>query len=580
MCEEVRTVADGMDGLSLRSMWENAVSAHSDKEYLVFCSADGTESRYTYERFDCLANQTANFFWKLGVRKGQTVAVHLCSSVDFMLCLFGLAKIGGVMVPVNEQNLKAESAYILGRCMPAAVVCEPRFLELYEQIRAEDPRLVKELVVARSNEGRSGAVNFAEGVLRQSERLQASVELSSFDTVEVMFTSGTTSRPKGVEFTHANFVYAGWYAQWQTALRSDDVLFTTMPACHSNFQLAAMMPVIAAGASLVLVEKYSASRFWDQVRRFEGTIIQCVSMMVRTLLLQPERANDRDNDVREVLYFLPLDTESKERFEERFNVRIMNSYGSTESLNWVITDYPTGPRKWPSVGRAGLGYEARIVDENGCELPRGEVGDIEVKGVPGRTIMKGYFNDPKATAATIGAEGWMSTGDKGWCDDEGFFYFVDRVANMIKRSGENISAAEVEEVLESCELIAEAAVVGEDDPIRDQLVKAFVVPTAGARITVEDVLAYCRANLAAFKVPSIVEIRSELPHTCSMKVEKKLLRAQVASAPGVSVAGALSDAQAAQPASAAWPADRSAASAAEGSPVAPDFDAGEGGNAL
>ena len=569
-----------MDGLSLRSMWENTVSAHSDKEYLVFCSADGTESRYTYERFDRLANQTANFFWKLGVRKGQTVAVHLCSSVDFMLCLFGLAKIGGVMVPVNEQNLKAESAYILGRCMPAAVVCETRFLELYEQIRAEDPRLVKELVVARSNEGRSGAVNFAEGVLRQSERLQASVELSSFDTVEVMFTSGTTSRPKGVEFTHANFVYAGWYAQWQTALRSDDVLFTTMPACHSNFQLAAMMPAIAAGASLVLVEKYSASRFWDQVRRFEGTIIQCVSMMVRTLLLQPERANDRDNDVREVLYFLPLDTESKERFEERFNVRIMNSYGSTESLNWAITDYPTGPRKWPSVGRAGLGYEARIVDENGCELPRGEVGDIEVKGVPGRTIMKGYFNDPEATAATIGAGGWMSTGDKGWCDDEGFFYFVDRAANMIKRSGENISAAEVEEVLESCELIAEAAVVGEDDPIRDQLVKAFVVPAAGARITVEDVLAYCRANLAAFKVPSIVEIRSELPHTCSMKVEKKLLRAQVASAPGVSVAGALSDSQAAQPASAARPADRSAASAAEGSPVAPDFDAGEGGNAL
>lgn len=573
-------MADGMDGLSLRSMWENTVSAHSDKEYLVFCSADGTESRYTYERFDRLANQTANFFWKLGVRKGQTVAVHLCSSVDFMLCLFGLAKIGGVMVPVNEQNLKAESAYILGRCMPAAVVCETRFLELYEQIRAEDPRLVKELVVARSNEGRSGAVNFAEGVLRQSERLQASVELSSFDTVEVMFTSGTTSRPKGVEFTHANFVYAGWYAQWQTALRSDDVLFTTMPACHSNFQLAAMMPAIAAGASLVLVEKYSASRFWDQVRRFEGTIIQCVSMMVRTLLLQPERANDRDNDVREVLYFLPLDTESKERFEERFNVRIMNSYGSTESLNWVITDYPTGPRKWPSVGRAGLGYEARIVDENGCELPRGEVGDIEVKGVPGRTIMKGYFNDPEATAATIGAGGWMSTGDKGWCDDEGFFYFVDRAANMIKRSGENISAAEVEEVLESCELIAEAAVVGEDDPIRDQLVKAFVVPAAGARITVEDVLAYCRANLAAFKVPSIVEIRSELPHTCSMKVEKKLLRAQVASAPGVSVAGALSAAQAAQPASAARPADRSAASAAEGSPVAPDFDAGEGGNVL
>jgi crotonobetaine/carnitine-CoA ligase len=247
-------------------------------------------------------------------------------------------------------------------------------------------------------------------------------------------------------------------------------------------------------------------------------------MIVRTLLLQPPAESDRDNEVREVMYFLPLDTESKEAFEARFGVRIMNSYGSTESLTWVLTDFPTGERRWPSVGRVGLGYQVRIVGEDDRALPAGQVGEIQIKGERGRTIMRGYFRDEAATAAAFTEDGWFKTGDKAFCDADGFFYFADRKSNMIKRAGENISATEIENVLISCEGVAEAAVVGRDDPIRDQMVVAYVVPKAGSELSAADVLAFCRAHLAAFKVPSEVHMRAELPHTVSMKVEKKLLK--------------------------------------------------------
>ena len=284
------------------------------------------------------------------------------------------------------------------------------------------------------------------------------------------------------------------------------------------------MPVLTAGAELIVIEKYSASRFWSQIREFRATVTQCVAMMLRTLMLQPEDALERDHELREILYFLPVTTEEKEAFERRFGVRIMNTYGSTETIGWVLTDPPTGPRRWPSVGRVGLGYQARIVADDGAEAPVGEVGEIQVKGIPGRTVMKEYFGNPEATAQAFTPDGWLRTGDKGYVDESGWFFFVDRKANMIKRAGENISAGEVEQVLECHPAIAEAAVIGVLDPIRDQAVKAFVRLESGARLTEEEVRAHCEERLAAFKVPSIIEFVDDFPRTCSMKIEKKLLR--------------------------------------------------------
>lgn len=537
-------MADIVGNETLRDLWQSVVERKGRRHFLTFQNRVGDVFEYTYAAFDEDVNRIANVFLDLGIEKGDHVALHLHSSPEFLMCLFGLAKIGAVAVPINEQYLADEAEYILENSDAICVVVEPLFYETYQELLARGHYFPKGVVVARAGtespksnidfssiytplgtveEGQQGIYDFWIMRCEQSAILRDSCELASDDPVQIIYTSGTTSRPKGVVLTHANMVFSGLYGDWEVSLRGSDRVLTSMPACHSNFQLAALMPVITAGASLIIVEKYSATRFMKQIRHYKATVIQCVAMMLRTLLLQPVDPEEKNHCVREVLYFIPITDAEKEEFEQRFNMRIMNTYGSTESIGWAITDPPVGARNWPSVGRAGLGYKARICDMEDNELPPGEVGEIQIKGERGRSVMLEYYNNPEATENTFSADGWLKTGDQGYQDDNGWFYFVDRKVNMVKRSGENISTTELEEILEQHPAIAEAAVIGVPDPIRDQAIKAFVRFAPGESMTLAEVEQYCKDHMASFKVPTFYEVVEDFPRTCSMKIEKKLL---------------------------------------------------------
>ena len=537
-------MADIVGNETLRELWQSVVERKGRRHFLTFQNRVGDVFEYTYAAFDEDVNRIANVFLDLGIEKGDHVALHLHSSPEFLMCLFGLAKIGAVAVPINEQYLADEAEYILENSDAICVVVEPLFYETYQELLARGHYFPKGVVVARAGtespksnidfssiytplgtveEGQQGIYDFWMMRCEQSAILRDSCELASDDPVQIIYTSGTTSRPKGVVLTHANMVFSGLYGDWEVSLRGSDRELTSMPACHSNFQLAALMPVITAGASLIIVEKYSATRFMKQIRHYKATVIQCVAMMLRTLLLQPVDPEEKNHCVREVLYFIPITDAEKEEFEQRFNMRIMNTYGSTESIGWAITDPRVGARNWPSVGRAGLGYKARICDMEDNELPPGEVGEIQIKGERGRSVMLEYYNNPEATENTFSADGWLKTGDQGYQDDNGWFYFVDRKVNMVKRSGENISTTELEEILEQHPAIAEAAVIGVPDPIRDQAIKAFVRFAPGESMTLAEVEQYCKDHMASFKVPTFYEVVEDFPRTCSMKIEKKLL---------------------------------------------------------
>lgn len=537
-------MADIVGNETLRDLWQSVVERKGRRHFLTFQNRVGDVFEYTYAAFDEDVNRIANVFLDLGIEKGDHVALHLHSSPEFLMCLFGLAKIGAVAVPINEQYLADEAEYILENSDAICVVVEPLFYETYQELLARGHYFPKGVVVARAGtesprsnidfssiytplgtveEGQQGIYDFWMMRCEQSAILRDSCELASDDPVQIIYTSGTTSRPKGVVLTHANMVFSGLYGDWEVSLRGSDRVLTSMPACHSNFQLAALMPVITAGASLIIIEKYSATRFMKQIRHYKATVIQCVAMMLRTLLLQPVDPEEKNHCVREVLYFIPITDAEKEEFEQRFNMRIMNTYGSTESIGWAITDPPVGARNWPSVGRAGLGYKARICDMNDNELPPGEVGEIQIKGERGRSVMLEYYNNPEATENTFSVDGWLKTGDQGYQDDNGWFYFVDRKVNMVKRSGENISTTELEEILEQHPAIAEAAVIGVPDPIRDQAIKAFVRFAPGESMMLAEVEQYCKDHMASFKVPTFYEVVEDFPRTCSMKIEKKLL---------------------------------------------------------
>ncbi|ACJ31553.1 Probable crotonobetaine/carnitine-CoA ligase [Shewanella piezotolerans WP3] len=510
---------------TLRCMWEERARKFSNNTALVYEDAAGDAQEFTYSQLNDEITKTANLFFSLGVKKGDKVAVQLYNSPQFIFCWFGLAKIGAVTVPINSQYLLAECQYIIDKCAVTAVVIEEEFLPIYSAMQQVAGNSIKHILVSRAqSETLSPAMSFDQLLQQQAVELTQRITLSSDDVAEILFTSGTTSQPKGVEITHCNLQFAGYYTAWQTSLRCDDIYLTMMPSFHIDFQCNAAMAAFTVGATLVMLEKYSARKFWRQICDYRATITHSMPMIIRTLMLQPKVATEQNHCLRDMLFFLHISDQEKRDFESRFKVQLFNSYGMTETLVGLIGDSPSEERHWPSIGRPGLGYEAKVADENGQELAANVIGDLWVKGVPGRTIMKGYYQDAKSTEEVLSADGWLYTGDKAYVDDLGLFYFVDRKTNMIKRSGENISSTEIEKILMSHPYIQDAAVIGVADVIRDEAVKAFVILTEGTVLSVDEILQFCAENMAKFKVPSFIEIKISFPRTCTCKVQKKLLK--------------------------------------------------------
>ncbi len=247
-------------------------------------------------------------------------------------------------------------------------------------------------------------------------------------------------------------------------------------------------------------------------------------MMLRTLMLQPVDPDEKDHCLRDMLYFLPVSAREKEAFEERYGVRIMNTYGSTESVGWVLTDPPTGEAQLALHRPRGPGLRGQDRRRRGQRAARRRSGRDLREGRPGRSIMLGYLGNEAATAEALSSDGWLRMGDKGYYDENGWFFFFDRKSNMIKRSGENISTTEIEGILEEHPDIKEAAVIGVPDPIRDQAVKAFVLPEDGAAIDQDAVIAYCEGQHGRVQGAHHRRDRRGFPRTCSMKIEKKLLK--------------------------------------------------------
>jgi crotonobetaine/carnitine-CoA ligase len=281
--------------------------------------------------------------------------------------------------------------------------------------------------------------------------------------------------------------------------------------------------MLSVGGSIVLTEKFSASRFWDEVREHGVTTSSLMRTIPQILLSSPEKADDCDNPLRLIVTL--LSPEMHVRFEERFGVKGVPSYSLTEDILSLI-----GPQNMPreKLGSCGVAlapevHRVEIHDEAGHPLPPGKAGEI-VKQSP--TVMKGYYKNLEATAKAL-KNGWLYTGDLGYLDEDGYLYFVDRVKDMVRRGDENISSEEVERVLNSHPAVAESAVIAVPDPIRGEEVKAYIVlkpPATPASVPPDEIWNFCRPHLAAFKVPRYLEYRAELPKTPSSKVQKNILR--------------------------------------------------------
>jgi carnitine-CoA ligase len=454
--------------------------------------ADRTVS---YVEFDRLANRAGHALHGLGVGRGDRVTLAHGNSLEYVVAAFGVLKAGAVLNPVNPGLGRDELRYILGHAEPRIVVTDA----------SSDARL-RELGVRTVG---------SESLVTRGPETVPDAGIGAADVSTLLYTSGTTGRPKGVVFTHGRSGTSGPHFIAALGLVPDDVILAVTPLFHGN-AWGAVVTALHAGATVAFPKAFHASEFWPLVHETGATVVYTLGTVLAMLLTREPSPLERSHRLRVILGLgsAPI----RPRVRERFGVHdVLECFGSTDA--GVVTIEPIGvPPRPGSCGPPVPGVRVKVLDDAGAALPPRAIGEIAVDS-PAR--MAAYFKDPEATARAL-RDGWFLSGDLGYLDEDGWLYFVDRKRDVIRRGGENVSSVLVEKTLREHPAVAEVAVIGVPDPVLGQEIKAFVVTSTP--VTEQALRDFAAARLAKFQVPRLWEFRESLPKTPTQRVEKYRLR--------------------------------------------------------
>jgi len=471
---------------------------------------------WSYGEFAERVAQIAGGLRASGVRAGDVVGVVLPNGREYLEAWWAILWLGGVFNPVNPALAGREIVGILSDSGASTVLCEEATARALEEQRAELP-LLRDVVVVDRAEG--------DPLTRLRADAVAPADVDWDDLCSLVYTSGTTGRPKGAMLSHGNFIANIRMLGELVPVGRGDTLGMVLPLFHVNAQMVTTMMPMLLGAQVAMWQRFSASTFWETVARFEPVTFSSVPTMLAALLHAPGADEAETNTLRFVICgAAPLSPALFRRFEEKFGVAILEGYGLTEGTCTSTLNPFYGPRRIGSIGLPVRSQDVVVRDEYGEPAAPGVPGDVCVRGP---NVMAGYYNRPDATAEAL-RDGWLYTGDVGYRDEDGFFFLADRKKDMIIRSGENVYPREIEDVLLEHPSVQGAAVVGRPDEIRGEEVHAVVVLAPGAELPgLEE---HCRARLAGFKVPTTWDVVDDLPKTSTGKIDKKPLRARAASA--------------------------------------------------
>jgi carnitine-CoA ligase len=479
-------------------------------------SAGGVDR--SYEEMRDAAAGTAGALAATGVERGDRVAVMCENRIELLDAWLGCAWLGAVLVPVNTAARGPQLEHVLRNSGARALAAEPVLLDRLRLLDGPLPQLERIWALGEAHEG-SWNGRAIEPWPAQSSRLSPPAPVRPGDTTLILYTSGTTGPSKGVQCPHAQFYWWGVLCGEVLGVTEDDVLHTTLPLFHSN-ALAAFMQALLAGATLVAGPRFSASRFWSRVIEADATVTYLLGAMASLVAKQPPAPDDRAHRVRVIL--APATApEMYPLFRERFGVALVDAYGSTET-NAVIASPPEEQRPG-TMGRLAPDFEARVVDDEDNDVPDGTPGELVLRHREPYAFASGYFGMPEQTVEAW-RNLWLHTGDRVVRDADGYYRFLDRTKDAIRRRGENISSWEVEQVLQSHPDVAAAAVVPVPSALGDDEVMAFVVRRQGAALDPVELVLHCEPRLAYFAVPRYLEFVDELPLTESGKVQKFALR--------------------------------------------------------
>ena len=495
---------EGWRPVTFDAMWRAAVEAGPRALFLRFENTHGAVNEWTYEEFDRVIEGAANRLAAAGVGDGSSVHLALTNSPAFVAVWLAAVRLGAWIVPSDPMATTPELGEHLVRTSPVVGFCAAERAETYRNAGSLPTTVIE---IDESD------VSF-DWLTRGSPRSRPLPALG--DRAAVMFTSGTTGRPKGVEITQANYAFAGATMAAACDLAADDCYLVVLPLFHANAQYYSFAAAIAAGASVALMPTFSASRFVDQAARHGATCASLFAGPIRMILARggPAAPDLPPLRLRHCWYAQNLTPAQYDTIASWLGCRPRQLYGMTETIPAVLTD------ERDTAACDTMGYVTP-----GCRVDLDD-GEIVVGGEPGVTLFAGYLDDPVTTAASF-RDGWFRTGDRAHRDEHGRFVFDGRHSDILKVAGENVSVVEVEQVLATHPLVADVAVVGEPDPIRDEVPVAVIVPAPGADTPDElrrELEAWCAARLAKAKRPGAYRFVDELPRTSVGKIKKYQLR--------------------------------------------------------
>ena len=472
---------------------------------------------WSYRELDKITNQIATSFMQLGIQPGDRIAIHLLNCPEIVFCYYACFKIGAIAVPINPRLKSPEIKYILNHCQAKFCISQADLFAEIQPIQNQISSVEAYFLI--------GAPTAFSNVHRLSELVNSGADRAEFPIINpdaaaaILYTSGTTGRPKGVAHTHRSLNLTAAYHAEHVNLTGADVFGAVLPLCYIGGSAFEMLPALSLGAALVIIPRPDPTLVLQNLQQHRVTHFVGMPVLFNALVNHPDAATFNLESLRICLAggdAVPATLQ--QRFAELFGVTIREVCGMSEVIPYSLN--PQADNRVGSIGKAALGMELRLVDDQGRDTPQGKVGEILVKS---EAMMAGYWNNPEATKAAL-TNGWLHTGDLAWMDEDGYYWFVGRKKDIIVRGGSNISPLEVEEILYQHPAIKEAAVIGAPDASWGEVVQAFVALKVGATTTAAKLQAFVGQHLAAYKVPETISFLPELPKGSTGKIHRKTLR--------------------------------------------------------
>jgi long-chain acyl-CoA synthetase len=471
----------------------------------------------SYAELDSLIDRSAAGSLKLGLQKGDVLSLFLPSLPELIIGYLGGVRAGLIVNVVNALLKEQEVGYILKDCSSRAVLVDAARLPIIEAVLPEVPFL-KTVIRLRGLE--HSAYPEFEALLREPGSPFPDLGSKGRDTCHLMYTSGTTGRPKGVMATHLNI----WHNATEFAkvhFQPADTIMVATPIFHCWGLVNGTFGMLSRGGTVITVERFYPEKTLDDMERLKPTVFIGVPPMYNLILKQPDLAR---RNLSSVVFCLSAATKMPENLirqvQEKLNWRYAEAWGLTE----VSCVGATSPYTETRIGSCGRGMDdarMKVIDENGRTLPPGKQGELCVRGT---CVTRGYLNKPEATRQVFDAEGWFHSGDIAYMDEEGYAYIVDRLKDMINVGGEKVFPSEVEDMMLAHPKIKDVVIIGIPDELKGEAPKAFVQIREGEAVTAEEIRVFCRAKMAPYKVPVAVDFIDEIPRSAAGKALRRLLR--------------------------------------------------------